>query len=66
STGLKVEGAAPTEENVQNDSYPIARYLYFYTYNSPSGPVKDFIDWVIGQDGQTIIKKAGFIPLWQY
>jgi phosphate transport system substrate-binding protein len=65
-TNVKVNGIAPTEENVQNGSYPIARYLYFYTHNTPSGTVKDFIDWVIGRDGQKIIKRAGFIPLWEY
>jgi len=65
-TNANINGSAPTEENVRNGSYPISRYLYLYTHNIPAGPVKDFIDWVIGPQGQKIVKKAGYIPLWKY
>lgn len=27
----KINGVSPTDENVREDKYPIARYLYFYT-----------------------------------
>ena len=61
-----VEGVEPTEANVRNNTYPISRYLYFYTKNTPSGLVKDFIDWVISPEGEKIIEKAGYISLWKY
>jgi len=60
----KIDGVAPTEENVRNDSYPIIRYLYLYTTNTPRGEVKSFIDWVL-KDGQKIVKEVGYIPLWE-
>ena len=60
-----VDGIAPTEENVRNDTYPLTRYLHFFTTRTPEGAVKDFIDWVLSPAGQIIIKKAGFIPLWE-
>ena len=59
----RVDGVAPTEENVRNDSYPISRYLYFYTIKEPSGLVKSFIDWVLSRDGQREVKKIGYVPL---
>ena len=66
STGASVEGIQPTEANVRNNTYPISRYLYFYTQNTPSGIIKDFIDWVIGPEGEKVIEKEGYISLWEY
>jgi len=61
---VKIEGIEPSENNARNDSYPITRYLHFFTTKVPTGPVKNFIDWVLSPDGQKIIKQSGFIPLW--
>lgn len=60
----KIDGVLPSKQNVQNDSYPIIRYLYFYTVNTPTGTVKKFIDFVLSEDGQAIVSKSGFLPLW--
>lgn len=59
-----INGIAPSEENALNESYPISRYLFFITYNVPDGLSKKFIDWVLSDDGQQIVRKAGFISLW--
>ena len=59
-----INGIAGNEENVKNDSYPLIRYLYLYTINEPSGVRKKFIDWVLSTEGQKIVQKTGFIPLW--
>lgn len=61
---LKINGVAPVEKNVKNDTYPIIRYLYFYTVKSPRGEVKKFIDWTMSQQGQSIIRDIGYIPIW--
>lgn len=63
---IKVSGVYPTEENIRNDSYPITRYLHFFLSKKPSGAVKKFIDWTLSPKGQDIIRKSGFIPLWDY
>lgn len=59
-----INGIKPSEENVLNESYPISRYLFFVTRNVPDGLSKKFIDWVLSNDGQQIVKKAGFKLLW--
>jgi len=60
----KVNGIEAIETNVINDKYPISRYLYLYTINTPDGIVKQFIDWILSTEGQKVIKNAGYIPLW--
>ena len=61
----KIEGIDPSENNVRNDTYPIIRYLHFFTSKTPDGTVKKFIDWVLSPSGQNIVRKSGFIPLWE-
>jgi len=60
----KINGIAPTMENVNNDLYPIIRYLYLYTIDTPAGHIKEFIDWVLDVPGQAVVARVGFIPLW--
>ncbi|MCU0344455.1 MAG: phosphate ABC transporter substrate-binding protein [Ignavibacterium sp.] len=62
---IKIDGVEPTETNVINDTYPIIRYLHFFTTKSPGGEVKRFIDWVLSSAGQSVVRKSGFIPLWE-
>lgn len=59
-----VNNIAPTIDNVRNNIYPISRYLYFYTIDTPTGEIKDFIDWILSKSGQAIVAKSGYIPLW--
>jgi len=61
----KINGIEPNEENVRNDTYPITRYLHFFTTKSPGGVVKHFIDWVLSPAGQNVVRKSGYIPLWE-
>ncbi|MFA6665003.1 MAG: phosphate ABC transporter substrate-binding protein [Armatimonadota bacterium] len=53
----------PTESNILNKTYPIARPLYFYTPGKPEGDVKGFIDFVLSDEGQRIVKKKEFVPV---
>lgn len=60
---VSVNGVQPTAKNVRNGTYPISRYLYFYTTYSPEGAIKEFIDWVVSEEGQRIVKANGYVPL---
>ncbi|MEA3286863.1 MAG: PstS family phosphate ABC transporter substrate-binding protein [Candidatus Marinimicrobia bacterium] len=48
---------------VQDDTYSIARPLHFYTNGTPTGATKDFIDFVLSEDGQAIVMEAGYVPV---
>jgi phosphate transport system substrate-binding protein len=61
----KINGIEPTIENVIQDNYPIARYLYLYTIDMPRGYIKDFIDWILDMPGQVIVAQVGYIPLFR-
>jgi phosphate transport system substrate-binding protein len=54
---------APSMQTAQDGSYPISRYLYFYTAGEPTGAVKKFIDWTKGPGGQKVIGEVGYYPL---
>jgi phosphate transport system substrate-binding protein len=60
-----VNNIYPSEENVRNGIYPLTRYLYFYTIDTPSEPVRKFIDFVVSPAGQRIVREVGYIPLWE-
>jgi phosphate transport system substrate-binding protein len=57
------EAYAPTEENVKSGNYPISRFLYMYVRNRPTDEMKDFIDWVLGPEGQELVSKVGYFPI---
>jgi phosphate transport system substrate-binding protein len=59
-----VDDVEPTVENLRDGRYALARYLVFYSVAPPEGIVRDFVDWCLGPEGQTIVNEAGFIPLW--
>ena len=54
---------APSPVTVIDRSYPIARPLYLYTAREPTGQVKAFLDWVLAQEGQQIVRDLGFVPV---
>jgi phosphate transport system substrate-binding protein len=53
----------PSAATVKDGSYPITRDLYLYTRTRPSGPVKQFVDWVLSPDGQSLATKVGYFPV---
>lgn len=70
--GIKIAGVKknanssavyPNDETVKNNSYPITRYLYMYVKKKPTGALKEYIDWILSPEGQTIVKKVGYFPV---
>ena len=53
----------PSEETASDRSYPIARPLFMYTVGEPQGHIKEYLDWVMSDTGQCIIKKKGYAPV---
>jgi len=60
---LVVDGTAPSEETVLSGKYELSRPLYMYTNGDPAGLQKDFIDFILSDDGQKIVKEVGYVPL---
>jgi len=53
----------PSIETVNNNSYPVARDLYMYTAEQPTGAVKDYIEWIFSPEAQGIVADLGFVPI---
>ncbi len=62
--GVTVNGVAPTIQNAKSKKYPISRLLYMYiNLNKYSDNAKKFISFLLGPNGQEIVKRAGYLPL---
>lgn len=59
---LHLEGVAATRENVLNGSYNLTRPFLFVASSQPTGIAKQFIDFTISPEGQTILSSEGLIP----
>lgn len=60
---LSVDGTPATEENAKNGTYPIVRPLLFVTKEEPEGPVKEFIDFCLSEEGQAIVEEEGYLSV---
>ncbi len=53
----------PSVETVNNKTYPIARDLYMYTAGEASGPLLDYLRWILSPEAQAIVADLGFVPV---
>ncbi|OQX21588.1 MAG: phosphate-binding protein [Candidatus Altiarchaeales archaeon A3] len=53
----------PTVKNILDGKYPISRDLYMITNGPAAGLEKEFIDFIISDEGQKIVEKERFVPL---
>ncbi|MGC8803941.1 MAG: phosphate ABC transporter substrate-binding protein [Bacteroidales bacterium] len=54
---------APNLENCKNHKYPISRPLFYYYPNAKDELVKPFIQFVLSDEGQRVIRLVGYVPL---
>jgi len=58
-TEMKIDGVAPTEDNVMSGKYPVWSYEHMFTNGPPTPDVARFIEYVSGS--ADLVRKAGFI-----
>jgi phosphate transport system substrate-binding protein len=54
---------APSLQTAQDGTYPLSRFLFFYTAGEATGNAKRFIDFVLTPAGQKVIEDVGYYPL---
>jgi phosphate transport system substrate-binding protein len=52
----------PSVATASDRSYPIARPLFMYTNGEPKGAIKGYMDWILSDAGQCILKDKGYAP----
>jgi phosphate transport system substrate-binding protein len=54
-------------ETVLSGKYPLSRYLFLYINQAPNKPldplVREFIKYILSQEGQQVVVKDGFLPI---
>ena len=60
---LSVNHVEPAEKTISSGGYPISRDLYFYVKGTPSSDAHAYIDYVLSDSMESIVRDAGFIPV---
>ena len=60
---LKIDGAEPTVENINNGTYKIARPFNIAVKEGLSEVAQDFVDFILSADGQAVIEESGYIKV---
>lgn len=61
---LKLEGVAPTDENVTTNQWPIWAYEHIYTKENPDALTKEFLAYILSDEVQEkIVGELGYIPV---
>ena len=58
-----LDGISCSKANVAQGIYPFFRPLYLITKGKPSGELKKFLDWIVGDKGQAVISEVGTVTL---
>jgi phosphate transport system substrate-binding protein len=59
---LKVDGQECTTENIIAGNYKIVRPIYLLVKGNLQGEIKNFIDYILSNEGQKTIKSLGLLP----
>ncbi len=59
--GVNVDGVRATVASAKDKSYPLSRELYMFTNGEAKGAVKNFLEFVMGRQGQSLVEAEGFV-----
>lgn len=61
---LKINGVAPTAENVLSQTYQLARpFLFVHKEGNLTEAGQQFINYILSSEGQAIVSESGAIPI---
>lgn len=61
---LSLNGIYPSAGNIQNGTYPIVAQFYaIYRVDNDNPNIPILIDWILSEEGQTIIAQTGYVPI---
>lgn len=66
AVGLKDDNGnvvMPTPDNIATHKYPMSRPLFIITNGEPTGDAKMFVDFMLSDRGQALVKKHGYLAL---
>jgi phosphate transport system substrate-binding protein len=60
---LSINNIMPTIETIQDNSYPYSDEFYAITTETKNENIDRFIEWILSEQGQYLIKKTGYVPI---
>lgn len=60
---LKINGVAPTLENIENGTYPVFSEFFAVTRSDATDNTKKLVQWATSPQGQELVEKTGYTPL---
>lgn len=61
---LSLNGVYPSAENIRNGTYPIiAQFYAIYRADNTNENIPVLIDWILSEEGQTIIEETGYVKI---
>ena len=61
---LSVNGIYPDNANIKNGTYPLtAQFYVVYRKDNPNANVQKLVDWLISDEGQSMIEGTGYAGL---
>ena len=60
---VKIEGAEATEENIKSGTYKVSRPFNIATKGEGSEVTKDFINFILSEEGQKVVSDNGYISM---
>ena len=62
---LKLEGVEPNPETIRSETYPLVnpKYVVIPAGEPKSAPNKVLFNWLLGEEGQTLIAKEGYVSI---
>jgi phosphate transport system substrate-binding protein len=59
---LELDGVPGSEETIRTGAYKLVRPFLFLSRGEPTGLAKQFVDFVLSDEGQALIEKEGLLP----
>ncbi len=64
---LSVNGVYPSRDNIRSRTYPIiAQFYAIYRADNENKNIPRLIDWILSEEGQTLIEACGYTAIGQY
>ncbi|WP_404451589.1 substrate-binding domain-containing protein [Virgibacillus necropolis] len=60
---LKIDGVFPNKDTIRSDEYPLAAQFYAITAGSNNPNIEPFIQWILTDQGQSLVEKTGYVPI---
>ena len=61
---LALNGVYPSRENIRNGTYPVVAQFYaIYRADNQNENVRRLIDWLLSDEGQSLIEACGYVAL---